>query len=52
MVNQDNGKDDYMLSGTSVEPNIAPSSEAGGNQPHNNMPPYRIIKFIEFIGFD
>lgn len=52
MVNQDNGKDDYMLSGTSVEPNIAPSSEAGGNQPHNNMPPYRIIKFIEFVGFD
>ena len=52
MVNQDNGKDDYMLSGTSVEPNIAPSSETGGNQPHNNMPPYRIIKFIEFIGFD
>ena len=52
MVNQDNGKDDYMLSGTSVEPNIAPSSEAGGDQPHNNMPPYRIIKFIEFIGFD
>ena len=51
-INQDNGKDDYMLSGTSVEPNIAPSSEAGGNQPHNNMPPYRIIKFIEFIGFD
>ena len=26
--------------------------EFGGNQPHNNMPPYRIIKFIEFIGFD
>lgn len=24
----------------------------GENQPHNNMPPYRIIKFIEFIGFD
>lgn len=24
----------------------------GGNQPHNNMPPYRIVKFIEFIGFD
>ncbi len=24
----------------------------GGNQPHNNMPPYKIIKFIEFIGFD
>lgn len=26
--------------------------EFGENQPHNNMPPYRIIKFIEFIGFD
>lgn len=26
--------------------------EFGGNQPHNNMPPYKIIKFIEFIGFD
>lgn len=24
----------------------------GGNQPHNNMPPYRIIKFIEFVGFN
>ena len=28
------------------------SHSVGGNQPHNNMPPYRIIKFIEFIGFD
>ena len=27
------------------------TSNAGGNKPHNNMPPYRIIKFIEFIGF-
>ncbi len=24
----------------------------GGNQPHKNMPPYRIIKFIEFVGFE
>nr|DAF56345.1 MAG TPA: Baseplate structural protein [virus sp. ct0ba2] len=24
----------------------------GGNQPHNNMPPYRIIKLIEFVGFE
>ena len=28
------------------------TSNAGGNKPHNNMPPYRIIKFIEFIGFN
>lgn len=27
------------------------SLETGGNRPHNNMPPYRIIKYIEFIGF-
>ena len=27
------------------------TSSVGNNQPHNNMPPYRIIKFIEFIGF-
>ena len=28
------------------------TDNTGGNQPHNNMPPYRIIKFIEFVGFD
>jgi len=28
------------------------TSNTGGNQPHNNMPPYRIIKFIEFVGFE
>ncbi|MDY3337781.1 hypothetical protein PG279_01145 [Riemerella anatipestifer] len=22
----------------------------GGNKPHNNMPPYRVIRFIEFVG--
>lgn len=26
--------------------------EQGGNQPHNNMPPYRVIRFIEFVGFN
>lgn len=24
----------------------------GGDKAHNNMPPYRIIKFIEFVGFN
>lgn len=28
------------------------TTHTGGDQPHNNMPPYRIIKFIEFVGFD
>ena len=27
------------------------TTHTGGDQPHNNMPPYRIIKYIEFIGF-
>lgn len=30
----------------------ANTSSVGGSQPHNNMPPYRIIKFIEFVGFN
>lgn len=25
---------------------------SGGGKPHNNMPPYRIIKYIEFVGFE
>lgn len=28
------------------------TTSAGGNKPHNNMPPYRIIRFIEFVGFN
>ena len=30
----------------------ANTSSVGGNKPHNNMPPYRIIRFIEFVGFN
>lgn len=28
------------------------SYNKGGNEPHNNMPPYRIIRYIEFVGFN
>ena len=28
------------------------STEAGGDKYHNNMPPYRVIQFIEYVGFD
>ncbi len=28
------------------------SKTAGGDKPHNNMPPYRVVEFIEFVGFD
>ena len=27
------------------------SSATGGDQPHNNMPPYRVVQFIEYVGF-
>lgn len=27
------------------------STSTGGDQPHNNMPPYRVVQFIEYIGF-
>ena len=28
------------------------TSSVGGDQPHNNMPPYRVVQFIEYIGFN
>lgn len=28
------------------------SQTIGGNKPHNNTQPYRIVKFIEFVGFE
>ena len=31
--------------------NLAQTTYEGGDQPHNNMPPYRVICFIEFVGF-
>lgn len=27
------------------------TSSIGGDQPHNNMPPYRVVQFIEYVGF-
>lgn len=41
----------YQISGTNGIWSIYVSETVGGGQPHNNMPPYRIIKFIEFVGF-
>jgi len=31
--------------------NLAQTTYEGGDRPHNNMPPYRVIRFIEFVGF-
>jgi len=27
------------------------TSDTGGDQPYNNMPPYRVVQFIEYVGF-
>ena len=27
------------------------TSSVGDDQPHNNMPPYRVVQFIEYVGF-
>ena len=27
------------------------TSTTGGDQPHNNMPPYRVVQYIEYVGF-
>ena len=27
-------------------------TNVGGDHPHNNMPPYRVVQFIEYIGFN
>ena len=33
------------------DPTSRTSSSTGGDQPHNNMPPYRVVQFIEYVGF-
>lgn len=49
-------KDDSGTGGDGTEfstgtGNLHESYHTGGDQPHNNMPPYRVIRFIEFVGF-
>jgi hypothetical protein len=31
--------------------NLMKIEPTGGGQPHNNMPPYRVVQFIEYVGF-
>ena len=44
-----NGSDGSELStGTSHSTDV---TKTGGDQPHNNMPPYHVVQFIEYVGF-
>lgn len=31
--------------------NLMSIEPSGGDQPHNNMPPYRVVQFIKYVGF-
>lgn len=31
--------------------NLMKIEPTGGDRPHNNMPPYRVVQFIEYVGF-
>ena len=41
-------KSDYDNGGFEMD---RTSKETGGDQPHNNMPPYHVVQFIEYVGF-
>ena len=44
-----NGSDGREFStGTSHSTDV---TKTGGDQPHNNMPPYHVVQFIEYVGF-
>lgn len=48
-----NGPDwNYALTAGSGAATHGATSPEGGNQPHNNIQPTRIVRFIEFVGFN
>ena len=49
-------RDDAGTGGDSNEFSIGDAhkrttTNTGGDQPHNNMPPYHVVQFIEYVGF-
>ena len=49
-------RDDAGTGGDSNEFSIGDAhkrntTHTGGDQPHNNMPPYHVVQFIEYVGF-
>jgi len=37
---------EYILHGTTSEPNVGLTNEVGGDQPHNNIQPYAVVNYI------
>ncbi|KMQ69951.1 hypothetical protein ACM39_02620 [Chryseobacterium sp. FH2] len=44
------GYENYFITGTWQEPDVYQTSPLGNGESHNNLQPYRVIRFIEYIG--
>ena len=49
-INNKGNDGNYVLGGVNDEPTVGLSSQVGEDQEHNNLPPYRTVLFIEYIG--
>ena len=45
------GERALSIYGDNEDTSYHPIKDTGGDQPHNNMPPYRVVQFIEYVGF-
>ena len=46
------GERALSIYGDNEDTSYHPIKDTGGDQPHNNMPPYRVVQFIEYVGFN
>ena len=49
-INNQGNDGNYLLGGINDEPTVGLSSQVGDDQEHNNLPPYRTVLFIEYVG--
>ena len=49
-INNQGNDGNYVLGGINEEPTVGLSSQVGEDQEHNNLPPYRTVLFIEYVG--
>lgn len=49
-INNKGNDGNYVLGGVNDEPTVGLSSQVGNDQEHNNLPPYRTVLFIEYVG--
>lgn len=49
-INNKGNDGNYVLGGVNDEPTVGLSSQVGNDQEHNNLPPYKTVLFIEYVG--